>query len=69
MPELSGREAFKAMRAQFPSLPFMIISGYGEDLKDGFFDDQPLTAFLQKPFSSQDLGDRLPLILGARDGL
>jgi PAS domain S-box-containing protein len=63
MPEMSGREAFKAIRAEFPELPVILMSGYAEDLDDTFEGEQ-LTAFLRKPFSKQDLTDLLLRILG-----
>jgi CheY-like chemotaxis protein len=55
MPEMSGRDACKAVRAEFPSLPIILMSGYTEDLEDGLFDREQATAFLRKPFSKQDL--------------
>jgi PAS domain S-box-containing protein len=64
MPEMSGRDAYKAIRAEFPALPIILVSGYTEDLDDGLFEAEEPTAFLRKPFSKQDLTDLLAKILG-----
>jgi two-component system, cell cycle sensor histidine kinase and response regulator CckA len=64
MPVMSGRDAYKAIRAEFPALPIILMSGYTEDLDDGLFAEKQPTAFLHKPFSKQDLTDLLSRILG-----
>jgi two-component system cell cycle sensor histidine kinase/response regulator CckA len=63
MPEMSGHAAFKAMRAEFPALPIILMSGYIEDSDGELFDEEQPTAVLQKPFSRQDLTDLLSRIL------
>jgi len=59
MPVLSGHEAFKAIHAQFSFLPIIIMSGYSDDLEGHLFQDERPTAFLHKPFSMQDLVQKL----------
>jgi PAS domain S-box-containing protein len=63
MPRMSGRDAFTAMRAQFPSLPVIIMSGYSDEFEKGLFEDQRTSAFLRKPFSKQELSDLLRRVL------
>jgi PAS domain S-box-containing protein len=64
MPEMSGRDAFKAIRTEFPALPIILMSGYTEGLDEGLLEKGQPTAFLRKPFSKQDLTDLLWRILG-----
>ena len=59
MPNLSGYEAFKAIHAKFPSLSIIIMSGYSDDLEGHLFQDQRPAAFLHKPFSMQDIMQKL----------
>jgi CheY-like chemotaxis protein len=63
MPEMSGHDAFKAMRAEFPALPIILMSGNTEGPEDEFIDQEQPTAVLHKPFSKQDLADLLSRIL------
>jgi PAS domain S-box-containing protein len=63
MPEMSGREAFKTIREEFPALPIILMSGYAESPDGVIFDEEQPTAILLKPFSKQDLTDLLARIL------
>jgi FixJ family two-component response regulator len=59
MPGMSGLEAFDELRARFTDVPIIFITGHGEvstavrAMKAGAFD------FLEKPFSHQELLDRV----------
>ncbi len=64
MPDISGSDALKAMRAQFPVLPIIIMSGYTGDIDGELFADKRRLAFLHKPFSKLDLSEVLLRVLG-----
>ncbi|MBL8679329.1 MAG: PAS domain-containing protein [Myxococcales bacterium] len=53
MPELSGVEVLRALRAIDPTLRVVLSSGYS-DVAANLFDEQP-TAFLQKPYTLEEL--------------
>ena len=59
MPQMSGEDALRAMRAIRPDLRVLVLSGYDEyDLASRFAGLEHV-AFLQKPFTSQLLYDKL----------
>jgi PAS domain S-box-containing protein len=54
MPEMSGLELVRAVRAKSPTLPVVIVTGYAET---GDFDDRRFDAvLLKKPFRMNELG-------------
>ena len=53
MPELSGIEVLRALRAIDPAIPVILSSGYS-DVAANLVDEQP-TAFLQKPYTIEEL--------------
>ncbi len=71
LPAMSGPELADVLRARMPSLGVLFVSGYSADrlAPDGQFD--PGTAFLAKPFSSDELARSVrrvldsPLLAGA----
>ena len=50
MPGMSGRKMAECLTAQRPAIKVLYVSGYGEPV-----DSQARAAFLQKPFTSEDL--------------
>jgi CheY-like chemotaxis protein len=66
MPGMSGRELVQALRQIRPDLKALYISGYTEDeiIRRGLHD--PTVAFLQKPFTADELVDRVRSLLDAR---
>jgi two-component system cell cycle sensor histidine kinase/response regulator CckA len=58
MPGLSGLEVAREIRQARPRLPVILSSGYGEDIhpNEG---GSPVTAFLQKPYSADELARAL----------
>jgi two-component system, cell cycle sensor histidine kinase and response regulator CckA len=66
MPGMSGRELVQAIHQIRPDLKALYISGYTEDeiIRRGLHD--PSVAFLQKPFTADELGDRVRSLLDAR---
>jgi two-component system, cell cycle sensor histidine kinase and response regulator CckA len=65
MPGMSGRELVQALHQIRPDLKALYISGYTEDeiIRRGLHD--PSVAFLQKPFTADELGDRVRSLLDA----
>jgi len=58
MPGLSGIEMAELLKARFPTLPFLFISGYAS--KDfGTAPQAPPEPFLKKPFTMQELADEV----------
>lgn len=54
MPRMSGREVLQHLRAEFPALPVLLLSGYtGEEVKD--LVALPKVVFLPKPYTMQTL--------------
>jgi signal transduction histidine kinase/ActR/RegA family two-component response regulator len=65
MPEMSGLELVRAVRAQNPTLPVVIVTGYAET---GDFDDRRLDAvLLKKPFRMNELGATIEAALARRN--
>jgi signal transduction histidine kinase/integral membrane sensor domain MASE1/CheY-like chemotaxis protein len=64
MPEMGGGEAFAEMRRIRPSVPVLLMSGYDEETAVAGFDSAGLAGALHKPFSPDDLRQRLQSILG-----
>jgi PAS domain S-box-containing protein len=63
MPGLDGRELAARLRQQFPALPVLFMSGYVPDADSPLGDDTPQTGFLQKPFTQDELRERLAALL------
>ncbi|NNE44333.1 MAG: response regulator transcription factor [Gemmatimonadetes bacterium] len=67
MPGMSGLEVFDRLRERFPRVPILFITGHGEvslavrAMKAGAMD------FLEKPFSHQELVDRVQEALELED--
>ena len=66
MPGMSGRELVHALHQIRPELKALYFSGYTEDelIRRGLHD--PSVAFLQKPFTADELGDRVRSLLDGR---
>ncbi len=66
MPELSGEETFRALRALRNDVPVLLSSGYNEIEATRRFTSKGLAGFLQKPFSARDLATKLKAALAQR---
>jgi CheY-like chemotaxis protein len=66
MPEMNGIELWERLRLDRPALPALFLSGWASDavVRHGILDGQ--VPFLQKPFSSHQLGMKIREILDAR---
>ena len=64
MPGMGGRELVKQLAATHPTTRVLYLSGYTEDtiVSDGSIESG--TAFLQKPFSLQNLSRKVREVLG-----
>jgi len=65
MPEMGGREAAEAIRAQRPDLKVLFMSGYTEDAVILHGIVEATDAFLQKPFTPLTLARKVRAILDA----
>jgi two-component system cell cycle sensor histidine kinase/response regulator CckA len=63
MPGMGGRQLADALRAGWPGLPVLYMSGYADDavLRHGV--EAGSDAFLQKPFSPFELARRVREVL------
>jgi CheY-like chemotaxis protein len=68
MPEMNGLELWDRLRMGRPAIPALFMSGWASEavVRHGILDGQ--VPFLQKPFSSQQLGLKIREILDARNG-
>ncbi len=66
MPGMSGREVAQAVTSLRPGTQVLYISGYTDSVIDQHGVLDPGTAFLQKPFSAEDLGHKARQLLDER---
>jgi PAS domain S-box-containing protein len=55
MPEMGGQETFRRLRADYPHLPVIMMSGFTESVVADQVGNSASTDFLQKPFMAEDL--------------
>jgi DNA-binding response OmpR family regulator len=63
MPGMSGAQTLPELRRHRPEIPVLITSGYTESQAMHIFAGQEIAGFLQKPFSSQLLANRIAATL------
>ena len=68
MPQMGGEEAFRAIQAIRPDVPVLISSGYDEAEVADRFRGQKIAGFLQKPYESRQIVDKLRAVLAGRPG-
>ncbi|MFN2358601.1 MAG: ABC transporter substrate-binding protein, partial [Desulfotignum sp.] len=63
MPEMNGRDLAEKLSALYPDINILFMSGYTADViaHQGILDDG--VAFIQKPFSMADLGEKVRAVL------
>jgi len=66
MPEMSGRDLSERLKSRLPALRTVFMSGYTEDtvLRRGAGD--PDAVFVQKPFTTRGLTEKLREALGGQ---
>lgn len=67
MPVMDGPAMARAIRARAPQVPVLFMSGYAEEQLRGEIDLAHVD-FLAKPFSVQQIGDKVGAVLAARKG-
>lgn len=63
MPGMDGCQVYRAIRKIAPDAKVVLCSGYSDDKKVGDLMSEGISAFLQKPFNSEELGRTLSNIL------
>ncbi|MGC3991412.1 MAG: response regulator [Chthoniobacteraceae bacterium] len=63
MPVLDGGTAFQAIRASYPELPILLVSGYAEDRVRPLLEPGSPTLFLHKPFTISTLAIKIRQLL------
>jgi len=61
MPEISGQELVTLVRARWPNIRVIYMSGYSSD---DLADIDPNAAFLQKPFTPTELMTKIRNVIG-----
>jgi PAS domain S-box-containing protein len=65
MPRMGGEEALKAMRRIQPDVRVLLSSGYDEQQLTERFSGQGVAEFIQKPYRSATLIEKLRVVLGS----
>jgi PAS domain S-box-containing protein len=63
MPVMGGEEAIDPMMAAAPGMQVIVSTGYGEREAVARFTRKHVQAFLQKPYTSRQLGDKVDAVL------
>jgi CheY-like chemotaxis protein len=63
MPHMNGEEAFREIRRLRPDVRVLLSSGYNEQEATGRFVGKGLSGFIQKPYRSRDLVEKVAQIL------
>lgn len=66
MPVLSGEETFEKLKQLRPSVDVILTSGYSEAEATQRFAGKPLAGFIQKPYSSRALAEKVTSVLSTR---
>jgi len=66
MPNVSGPELVDTLKAEFPHIGVLFMSGYTDDavVRHGLLESD--VAFIQKPYTPQDLAQKVRQVLDAR---
>jgi CheY-like chemotaxis protein len=66
MPGVNGIELARLSRASRPNAKVLLISGYAGDAYASVIKSEPGTAFLEKPFTADELLNAVNGLIGAR---
>jgi two-component system, cell cycle sensor histidine kinase and response regulator CckA len=64
MPEMSGEESFRELRKMRPDVRVVLSSGYSEHEAIRRFSTKGLVGFLQKPYTADELAEKMRAALG-----
>jgi CheY-like chemotaxis protein len=62
LPDIDGLKLLKVIKFNYPQLPVIVITGYGSETIAEQVKIQHVAAYLEKPFSMEDLTDALATI-------
>lgn len=58
LPDIQGTRLAKIIRFKYPGIPIILITGYADKLNPEEIKNLKISAFLEKPFSADELTDR-----------
>ena len=64
MPEMSGEETLPELRKIRPEVKVLVSSGYSEDETMTVFGGQRVTGFIQKPYTSKGIAEKVNVCIG-----
>jgi CheY-like chemotaxis protein len=64
MPDMSGEEALPELRKIRPGIKVLVSSGYSEDEAMNLFRGQRVTGFIQKPYTSRGISEKVKVCIG-----
>ena len=64
MPHMSGEEALPELRKIRPEVKVVVSSGYSESEAMPLFDGQRVSGFVQKPYTSKAIAEKVKACLG-----
>ena len=67
MPGLNGQELYERLTAKRPSLKVLYMSGYSDASTSGNYVLEQSASYIQKPFSSKLLADKVREVLGGEE--
>ncbi|MDH4122142.1 MAG: PAS domain S-box protein [Deltaproteobacteria bacterium] len=66
MPRMGGEEVFRAIRAQAPTAPILLTSGYTDQDAASMLKERNHVGFIQKPYRNQDLLAKVQTLLAEK---
>lgn len=63
MPKMSGEETLRHLREVNPDVRVLLMSGYSEQEASSRFNGKQVNAFMQKPYTPQDLQEKIQEVL------
>lgn len=63
MPKMSGEETLRNLRQINPEIRVLLMSGYSEQEASSRFNGKGINAFMQKPYTPQDLQEKIQEVL------
>ena len=63
LPDINGTRLAKIIRFKYPGIPIILITGYADKLNPQEIRDLKVNAFMEKPFSADELADQFETIM------